>query len=405
MKDVRLLLACLLVTLLTACADRGPGNDAFEFHDAAERLATDLMSRFGSKQLLSPVGVASKVFEKATGQSERDIHTFVIDPFVDSDTGNVTQASEEIASIFTATIEGPAHDETVLPLSPPNVARASYVITGTVTFEETSRGQRKRYKIYAAVVDIDSGRVMANSAVWISNAKIDDTPQPFYQNSPMYLKDRGMKRQVDVARARGTQAQAVSYVRSLDAATTTSEAALALSRAEYPTAISLFNASLERPDGKTMKNYSGLYQAYYRSNQRDAAGRAFQSMLALAVANRDITLKFLFSVGSTQFIDNADAVAQYNIWLQQTAQYLQQTGTCMTVVGHTSHTGSAEFNMALSLARAQRIASVLHQYAPSASLSTLGRGFEENLRGTGTDDEQDAVDRRVEFRTGSCQSG
>lgn len=118
-------------------------------------------------------------------------------------------------------------------------------------------------------------------------------------------------------------------------------------------------------------------------------------------------MKFLFAVGSTEFVNNPDLVTQYDIWLRQASRYLATTGTCMTVVGHTSHTGTAEYNLRLSRERAEKIQHLLVSFAPPSghvNVDTLGRGFEENIIGTGTDDEQDAIDRRVEFRVRACQN-
>lgn len=399
----RYLVLFLAALSLVGCAAH---NEAYEFRIATERLADNLMGSFRTQQLLlSPVRQVGAAIDKNNGQQPRNPDQFVIDPFIDGDTGNVTGASQEIAAIFTRKIEASAQGRRVLPLSSQTVRQAQYVVTGTLRYEPYVNTDTKKYRIYATVVNIDSGSAMANAAVWVADNKLDDTPALFYKNSPMYLKDQSTKKQIDVAQAQGGSDEVRDYVQSLDAATITTEASEALSRSDYRSAIVLFNDSLKRPDGRTMKNYSGLYQAYYRTNQRDNASRAFRDLFTLAAENSNITVKFLFRVNTTEFITNGDAAAQYDIWLHEAANYLARSGECMTVVGHTSHTGTTEFNMKLSLDRAQRIQKLLAGYAPGAKLTALGRGFEENIRGTGTDDEQDAIDRRVEFRMGGCRTG
>jgi len=78
--------------------------------------------------------------------------------------------------------------------------------------------------------------------------------------------------------------------------------------------------------------------------------------------------------------------------------------TCMKVVGHTSRTGSAASNLALSQRRAAIVKQTLERLNKSLDtrLSSEGVGANEVIVGLGTDDMRDALDRRVEFRTVDC---
>jgi len=223
----------------------------------------------------------------------------------------------------------------------------------------------------------------------------------------MFLKDNIVQRQVDAAQTSAGVGRARGYVETLPASTTTLDGAEALKRGDYQAALGLFKRSLAQTDGRTMKNYAGLYEAYYRSNQRNDAIQAFADLFSLGVENDNITIKFLFNVNTTSFFNNPDITAQYDIWLHQISRYLADHQECMTVVGHSSHTGSAQYNLDLSLRRAQRIRDTLASYSRGGGLrlDALGRGFEENIIGTGTDDDQDAIDRRVEFRKRACRVG
>ncbi len=73
-------------------------------------------------------------------------------------------------------------------------------------------------------------------------------------------------------------------------------------------------------------------------------------------------------------------------------------------VGHTSHTGSEQFNDSLSLSRATYITQRLQLQVSQlhGRLESEGRGFRENIVGSGTDDVRDALDRRVEFTVRDC---
>jgi outer membrane protein OmpA-like peptidoglycan-associated protein len=76
----------------------------------------------------------------------------------------------------------------------------------------------------------------------------------------------------------------------------------------------------------------------------------------------------------------------------------------MQIIGHTSRTGSEAVNDALSLQRANAILQRLAADAPvlGSRAKTSGKGFRENLIGSGTDNAVDALDRRVEFKIEPC---
>jgi outer membrane protein OmpA-like peptidoglycan-associated protein len=383
----------LSLCLFAGCAAQP--DVPMEFNAAMIHLSGQVMT-----QLHGNLPLLQKVTTTVVGPSAQA--QFIIDPFIDGDTGDVTLTSDRIAAIFTNTIG--ANGYRVQPLSNGTLQSAKFIVVGTIRHEHYPGESRKLYRVYASVVDIASGDIMANAKVWVANAKLDDAPVTLYRDSPMYLKDRVVQKQLDAAETAPGPGKATPYVRTLGSGTTTSDGAAALTRGEYQTAIALFSNSLNEADGRTMKNYAGLYEAYYRSNQKAAALQAFSDLFSLGVDNKNITVRFLFAVDSTEFRKNSDITAQYDLWLQQIARYLASHDQCMTVVGHTSHTGTPQYNMTLSTRRAERIRDILASYSHRAGLrlDAIGRGFEQNIVGSGTDDDQDAVDRRVEFLKRDC---
>jgi outer membrane protein OmpA-like peptidoglycan-associated protein len=220
----------------------------------------------------------------------------------------------------------------------------------------------------------------------------------------MYIKDASYNAEVGTAQASAGSAVNPNYVRSLGAAATTQEAIAEFDNQHYDRAIELFSKALAEPNGRNMKNYSGLYQAYYRSKRREEASNAFLDLLTVAAESGNIGLRLLFAVDSVNFVNDADLQDQYDIWIQRVAQYFSASDKCLTVVGHTSRTGAVDYNMRLSTNRAQAIQKLLiaSQPAIARKVRSTGRGFSENLIGSGTDDAQDMLDRRVEFRATSC---
>lgn len=95
------------------------------------------------------------------------------------------------------------------------------------------------------------------------------------------------------------------------------------------------------------------------------------------------------------------------MWLRQISKYVERTSNvCLTIVGHASRTGAADYNKTLSAKRAKQVQSFLGQTYPGIvkRSEAIGMGFEKNIVGTGIDSAQDAIDRRVEFTLRACQS-
>jgi outer membrane protein OmpA-like peptidoglycan-associated protein len=94
------------------------------------------------------------------------------------------------------------------------------------------------------------------------------------------------------------------------------------------------------------------------------------------------------------------------MWLRLIAREVAASGSCLTIVGHTSRTGTEQFNDRLSMQRAVTMQRRIEAQAPETAgrLQSIGMGFRENIVGSGTDDLRDALDRRVEFKVRTCQT-
>ena len=94
------------------------------------------------------------------------------------------------------------------------------------------------------------------------------------------------------------------------------------------------------------------------------------------------------------------------MWLRLIAREVAVSRVCLTIVGHTSRTGTGQYNERLSLQRAVTMQRRIEVQSPETAgrLQSVGIGFRENIVGSGTDDLRDALDRRVEFKVRSCQT-
>lgn len=218
------------------------------------------------------------------------------------------------------------------------------------------------------------------------------------------LKDPLLQGMVETAKnPPGAYAQR-DYFAALQSQATTVAATVAYEKRDYNKALSLFQKAIDQTQGQTMKAYSGLYQTYLKMNELGEAEKVFATLFALGVRNNNISVRFLFSVNSVEFMENTDLRTQYAFWLRQIGKYFNNNKLCTQIVGHSSLSGSEKYNEDLSLKRSQRVLLLLQPYfsAIGKRASAVGKGFKETIVGSGTDDSRDAIDRRVEFVIVDC---
>ena len=143
---------------------------------------------------------------------------------------------------------------------------------------------------------------------------------------------------------------------------------------------------------------------YWNLGRGSDAEAAFGKIVALGLATNNLAVKFLFRPGSTDFWPDTKISGPYPVWLRQIALQMKETKSCLRIVGHTSRTGSEVNNERLSLRRADFIKGrlITESREPASRIETAGVGSRENIVGSGTDDQRDALDRRVEFRVIPC---
>src|SRR5262249_5286542 len=148
---------------------------------------------------------------------------------------------------------------------------------------------------------------------------------------------------------------------------------------------------------------NGIYLTNLKLNRRTEAADAFGRVVDYGLSSNKLAVKFLFRVGSRQFLADQTVSANYPVWIKQIAQRAAARNACLEIVGHTSKTGPAQLNERLSLLRAQFVKDRITMQAATLAkrLTTSGVGPRENLIGTGKDNDSDALDRRVEFKVGN----
>lgn len=320
----------------------------------------------------------------------------VHDPTLDAESGQQTEATSRLDSTATAQLRERFE---LLPFRSASLAKADYLLASTMT-----RDHAGALRIALALVELKTGMVVAQSNALARDEELDHAPLPYYRDSPVLVKDKVIEGYMRTASTpRGERGDAF-YLDRIATATAVNEATELYNQARYREALGEYRSALAVPAGEQLKVLNGIYLTTARLGQTADAEQAFGRVVAMGIAYRQLSVKFLFNPGTTNFWIDPRIHTPYPMWLRQIARESVAANACMDIVGHTTRTGSKSANEALSLKRAVTIRKRLVAEAATLDKRTKasGMGFRENLIGTGTDNAIDVLDRRVEFRIVPC---
>ncbi len=370
-----------------------PSKYPLEFNVAINKLANHLLIQ--TKDTKSTMQLANK--------------TIVLDPFADANSGEIVEVSRQIEKIIFDNAK--KLDVDIARITPQNLRESQYVMSGIIDFTDYSVGDttdktEKYYKVSASVIDLKTGKIIADSSSWILNLDLDHTPTAFYQDSPIYMKDSNIESLIATARKGVGELANKVYYDSIDVQALLVQAETDYENKDYPKALKLFKQVSEHPDGnKLMRTYAGLYETNMKLTNQEAAENAFTQLLATSVEeNQNLNIKFLYQVNSIEFVDNLKLKDDYALWLKMIAKYFNDNDQCFHIVGHSSKTGNQVYNKKLSLKRAKAFQNKLSIINIETRSKAIGQGFVNNMVGSGTDDAKDAIDRRVEIMVVNCST-
>lgn len=389
---LRVLTLCAAV-LAAACAHRPAPGNAMPFDQAVNQAVDDLMV-----QTQKLPAFLAKV-ESSLKQSR-----IVIDPLLEGASGQQTEVTRVAEQRIVQRMQAQFKQFTVTPFNTTEIGNAQYVLNGTLMRDKAASGGP--YRLNLALTEIKSGMVIAQSVTRISDATLDTRPTAFFRDSPVNGKDRGVEGYIRTAETQPGQAADALYLERLPTSTVLQEATAAYEAGRMSEALARYEAASKRPDGQQLRIYSGLYLAQSQLGRTADAEKTFGTIARLGLETNNLSVKFLFKPGSTDFLADPKISAAYPMWLRQIARQAAQIDACVVVAGHTSRTGSEAVNERLSLQRAVSVKGRLVTEAPplSKKLRESGMGFRENIVGTGADDASDALDRRVEFKVVGCEA-
>lgn len=378
--------------LAAACANRPVPGNAMPFDQAVDQAVDDLIVQ--TQKL--PAFLA-----KVESLTQRRI---VIDPLLEGASGQQTEVTRVAEQRIVQRMQAQFKQFTVSPFNTTEIGNAQYVLNGTLMRDKDATGGR--YRLNLALTEIKSGVVIAQSVARISDATLDTRPTAFFRDSPVNGKDRGVEGYIRTAETQPGQAADALYLERLPTSTVLQEATAAYEAGRMSEALGRYEAAAKRPDGQQLRIYSGMYLTQSQLGRTADAEKTFGTIARLGLETNNLSVKFLFKPGSTDFLGDPKISAAYPMWLRQIARQAAQIDSCVVVTGHTSRTGSESVNERLSLQRAVSVKSRLVTEAPplAKKLRESGMGFRENIVGTGADDASDALDRRVEFKVVGCEA-
>lgn len=397
-------LLCVMAVVMMCAGCARPRPAPLERPDLNTPLSFEVAVRMVAYDLFVQVANQDSVAKRRRGRKPPANFTFVTDKVINADTGDELTLNPKIAEIISSTAQQSFANFSIMAMNPETLARADYVIIGVVKQEPYNASTGKFPHLLLSIVDMKTGKVKAHSEVWIANKDLELLPTPLYSDSPMYINDARVKALIATALATSGSSVDKEYFGSLGTTALLAEASQAYDAGDYKLAVGLFGKAAEREDGLTMKTFAGLYQSFLKLQSLKEAEDAFAKLTEIGIRNGNLSAKFLFKVNDTSFFGEPDEITEYEIWIRQLANEIQKSNSCIEISGHASHSGSPTHNKKLSQQRAESIKDRLQRISAGVAGKTtaIGKGFEENIVGTGTDDIRDAIDRRVEFKVVPC---
>ena len=322
---------------------------------------------------------------------------------LDMITGQQTETTKLLERRVTQRM-GPKYPQfEFLPFQAANLAKAQFLMTGTVS-RVASDASPRQVRISLALVDMKTTLVAAQASALSLEENLDSTPSPYYKDSPVIIKDKVVEGYAKTSAAAVGQHADPYYMERIAASSVISEATTLYNAERYQDALGQYKTALATPQGQQLRAESGVYLSNMKLGHVSEAEEAFGRIVALGIAYNELGVKFLFNPGSTEFWADPKISGAYTMWLRQIAHEAVAAGSCMKVVGHTSKTGPAAINEAISLKRAAYIRQRLAAEQPVLASRTQaeGMGFRQNIVGSGTDNAFDVLDRRVEFKILPC---
>jgi len=393
----RPVLSILTLSIVLSCAHTQPIPDqSMAFEEGMKALASNLAGQIENSSIGSKLNKV--IIDPLTRQKQ--LKKIVIDPFIDVESGYPVKANARIVEIFSQEII--KRFQVTGEMEPENLDVSEYVLNGMVTLDEKHGSKGDVYKVSSAIFEKSSGKVLASASVRLNS--FDTTPKDIYKDSPVFMKGKNYDQYASSVKKAPNETVDKEYHDRLAVKSMQVKGDNLYEQNEYKKSLSYYNQAASSMSGEQLEVLNGQFTLLIKQTQWKDAESVYGRLLRLSIKEtNEIASKIMFAPNSVIPVENKTEV--YNIYLKQIAGFVASAPRCkVKIIGHCSRSGAESHNMKLSLQRASWIQKQMAAYAPAVlnQSETIGRGFEENIVGTGRDDLTDQIDRRVEFVFNTC---
>jgi outer membrane protein OmpA-like peptidoglycan-associated protein len=371
-------------------------SEAMNFEAGMNALAANLADQLENSNISN---VLNKIVINPMTK-KKQLKKIVIDPFIDVESGYPVKINSKIKDIISREIE--KRFDITGEMDPDNLEISEYVLNGMVSIEEKVGKQGNIYKVNASVFEKASGKVLASAAMRVS--EFNTTPMDIYKDSPVYLKGKSYEQHLSSVKKMPNEEVDKDYQNRLMLRAMLIKGDLLYEQREFKKSLSYYNQVAGSQTNQPMEVLNGQFTNLVQQGQWAEAGEVYGKLARASVhETNEITSKITFGPNSRQPLESK--VELYNIYIKQIANLVASVRSCkIKIIGHASKTGTESYNDNLSLQRAAWIQKKMETLAPEimSKSQIIGRGFRENIVGTGADDLTDEIDRRVEFKFIDC---
>jgi outer membrane protein OmpA-like peptidoglycan-associated protein len=393
---LRFALSALLTIAVASCANTTTPvpEHTMEFEDGIRALGANLAGQLEK----SSIGDMLKRVNPLTKQ--KGTKKISIDPFIDVESGYPVKVNARIIEILS--VEMRERVNIAGAMEPDNLEVSEYVLNGMVTLERDRAEEGRRYKVTSSVFEKFSGKVLASSSVRVG--RFDTAPMEIYKDSPVFLKGKDYEELTSSVKKEPGEKVEEGYHDKLALKSMNVKGDMLYEQGEYKKSLSYYDQAASSQSRPQIQVLNGQFTNLVRQAEWDRAEVVYAKLIRASIAETgNLASKITYSPNSFLPIEGKAAI--YGIYIRQIAKLVAAVPTCrIKIIGHSSRTGDAAYNDALSLQRSVWILKEMSSYAAGigSKAETSGRGFKENIVGTGTDDVRDEIDRRVEFKFTQC---
>jgi hypothetical protein len=419
--------SCIILGLTLGGCASGPGTVA-----AGDPDNINSSSKPTQAEAIPPQPLAAALHQAVTQLlstlpkvSPPGSQALLVDPFIDGATGMETAASRSTVLRVADLIRKRRPDMPLSAMNTETFQRLAWVLIGTLTPINTQgriSSPKDAYRLCLGVLDLRSAKLLGRGMAFVRTQGIDATPLPFYQDSPLWLREglsESMLQSCEGTAVGGAVAQL--YLQGVEASMLVAQGITTYQAGNYAQAKDYFRDALKISSAEQLRPLNGLYLTALKTKDLYGADMAFSRLIDFGLSRRRFSIQFGFNPGRISWSNEPSTASLYTSWLDRLAQNISRSGACMDLVGNASWgegenvavaetarkgslSGTALAEERLSQLRAQAIRARLLALQPALNkrLNARGVGARQTIVGLSTKDPGDALDRRVVFTAELC---